>query len=1101
MRGKKGPVPKILEERLLIDDVDRQVLKVAEELSPHNTGKLLVTPSIWEDYVPSLSNISEKVGLAEEVVQEMLNKISQIWGVPSPENLPTNSGFYTKEEAQTNALVNQHKLRWNPELNDYNVTKMHWISGEMGTGTLYTNNDAFLGEKIVRQAMGVDEKLVSYHMQGGIMPDIVTLFGKAKNKRAIMTGLNKKTQDIDETELETIVKKLNLLKMELGRPQLSEKSVNNMRKYVLGTIDSMEEAAESAGFELADNLKNIEPFSEVHLYWSYNDDYNQSEIEDKNIALLRDIHRKMQEASQKVPELEEKLMGLKEEHVRQEIDFELTNRFYDFLTEKRQKSTEKGFEESGKGFKNYTKEFFETKSGKRKHNLNVQLRNKLKKKAKEDLGREYKTFDATFEDSWNRFYDIMTTMKRVGNQRERVNKIIEKTEKDLSKTQKELQRLKAFESSHLVEELEGHSWFTKKIAITPTEAKSLETIKKEVYQSLYKDILIPSMKKSSGREDLQIYLHTDDIISVEVADPQYAIEGRKDDPKRPIGTIFTSIPRTNSQWSNEPLRNSFAQLLRIHEGEISKSIANNKKRPKTKGEFDKRDFAHTDFMFTGWGADGYLSQYKFLIDPTTVQGEYAKDAKIVGYIKTPTRHDLSKLGELMTKGNKGTWAGKRLAKGGTISGSVLLIEHADGTPEEIFFDDAYFKEIANKEFQNEDGTKTTLGERYNELEKKLTNAKSKNSIEKLEKEKSEILKYAQPHIGRLLLQNDLHVGSYSTPGRPSNPDTITSSQLAAIQTYGVTGFQMSLMSEVPHGELGFRSYDSKRETATNDDITHLTDSTNLMRRVKTLEKTMRRKGASLGEIIETTQFYIQEYEEGKPAFLPEDQLNMVDNLVVPANIDLMENGVPLFVGTGNHWMGKRENQSESTVMMGRFEKKYQEQQLLLTGQGTAGQSFSFDYIKVPSLDGKGIDLAFSHKFWHGSTEIDQIPNQLVRARSPATYAVGADRHHPGAIAQQGKMAVLDMGKQLTIPYAKMIGKPASLNGTMTMGYGMEGELILSSRYFANPVIDKISGWNYKSGVLQKARSLIVEAMKDDSLQREMRKISWAAEKFSKKIKI
>jgi len=649
----------------------------------------------------------------------------------------------------------------------------------------------------------------------------------------------------------------------------------------------MEEGAESVAYELSDLVKNLKPFSELHLYWSYNDDYNQSEIEDKNIALLMKIHKGMEEALEKIPDLRENLELLEETAVPDKINSEIANRYYEFLLQKRNDLGKK-FAERGEDFRKYTKEFFENRKGEK--------RAILKKDILKVLGAIPSDFDYEFGEGCNAFYDKYTTMKQVSNRREQINKNAAKSIKAFEKAKKELERLSAFENSYLAEKYGGPAWFTKKIAITPTEAKSLEIIKKEMYKDLYDQVLIPAIKKYSGRDDLQIFLHTDDMICVEVPDPQDSIEGRKDDENRHIGTIFASIPRTNSQWSNEPLLISFAKVQGLHEGEISKAVASGHKKPKTKKDFDKRALADANFVLSSWGADGYLSQYKFRVDPTTIFGEYAKDSNIVGYIKIPTRHDLHKLSELMFRGNKGTWAGKRLAKGGTVSGSDLLIEHADGTIEEIFFDDTYFKKVANMEVDFY-GKKIILGEEYNDLEKKILETKNKKNIVALENQRQILLEKARPQIGRLFLQNDLHVGSYSTPGRPSNLDTITSSQLAALQTYGINGFQMSLMSEALHCELVFRSYDSKRESASNDDLTYSTDPVTFMLRLNLLESKMRKQGASDKQIIEAMKLYVEEFENSLSIFKPEDQLNMFDEIVVPANIELMENGVPLFLGT------------------------------------------------------------------------------------------------------------------------------------------------------------------------------------------------------------
>jgi hypothetical protein len=806
----------------------------------------------------------------------------------------------------------------------------------------------------------------------------------------------------------------------------------------------------------------------------------------------------MRDAGKKLPGLREKEDELKEELIKSEIDSIMTNQYYNFLTKKR--NVENGeFKETGKGFKDYTRDFFETKSGERRYNLDGKLRKDLKKKAQKILGREFETFDSIFEDTWNRFYNLDTSMKQVSKHRETVNSKLNKVERDLKNTQDKIHEAESFARSHMVEQMEGHSWFTKKIAIKPTQAKALETIKKEVYKSLYEDILIPSMKKYANRPDLNIFLHTDEIISVEIPDPQHTIEGKKENKSRSIGTIFTSLPRTNAQWSNEPLVGSFSQVQSFHEGEISNAIATGKKRPKTKGEFDKRNLAHTDVYFSSWGADGYLSQRKFTVDPTTVQGEYVKNSHITTYIKNPTRHDLSKIGKLMIQGNKGTWAGKRLAKGGTISGSTLLIEHANQSPEEIFFDDRYFKKVALTKI-DENGT--TLGQKYNELEKRIYESKNKKEINNLEKERNKLLDIARPVIGRVFLQNDEHLGSYSTPGRPSNVDTITSSQLAAIQTYGVKGFDMNVMSEILHGELAFRSYDSKRESSTNNDITHTSDPVAFMNNLKALELKMRNQGAKDKEILEVTQLYSQEFADGQSIFKQEDQKNIFKEILYPINIELLENNVPLLLGDGNHWMGGKDgNEGEASALASILDGsgKYQAQGILMRGQGASGQSFNFDYFKLPTVNGKGIDAVFTHKMWSGKTEIDQMAHQAIRSRSPAIYYIAADRHHGGAMAQQGKMGVLDIGKQLTIPYAKMIGKSSSVNGHMVMGYGKTDELILSSRYFLNNIVENISGWDYKSGILSRARSLIKEVAYDDSVAREYKKINTMLEKSNEKV--
>ena len=94
---ESGIIPKILEERLLITSEDRILLKVASELSPHDNGKLLITSSILDNYVPSISKIAEKTGKTNEEVKESFERISKVWNIPS-ESLPKNNGYYSDEE-------------------------------------------------------------------------------------------------------------------------------------------------------------------------------------------------------------------------------------------------------------------------------------------------------------------------------------------------------------------------------------------------------------------------------------------------------------------------------------------------------------------------------------------------------------------------------------------------------------------------------------------------------------------------------------------------------------------------------------------------------------------------------------------------------------------------------------------------------------------------------------------------------------------------------------------------------------------------------------------------------------------------------------------
>ena len=168
VKKKVQTVPKILEQRLLIDKTDRQILQAIERLSPFDTGNLYVTGNDMDKDIPSVEMIADEVKMKPNTLMKHLSHIRDVWEVS--ENLPTGNGKYTADEALVHTLLNQHKLRFDPQIDDYRVPQIHFYTSELGLGNLYVNEKAFEGERIFRKAMGFDEIMNSYHIQGGIMP-------------------------------------------------------------------------------------------------------------------------------------------------------------------------------------------------------------------------------------------------------------------------------------------------------------------------------------------------------------------------------------------------------------------------------------------------------------------------------------------------------------------------------------------------------------------------------------------------------------------------------------------------------------------------------------------------------------------------------------------------------------------------------------------------------------------------------------------------------------------------------------------------------------------------------------------------------------------
>lgn len=1098
-------IPKILEERLLITPEDRVLLKTIEEMSPRDTGNIYVTPTIFQNAVPTLKQISEKIGKTKKQVLNDLERIGKIWKLPDSEYLPTNNGIFDKEDALTSAVLNQHKLRWDENFGDYRVPRIHILMGEMGTGTLYTNEEAFMGEKIIRQSLDLNEMLSSYVIQGGLMPEFIQMFGKAKNQRALTTGVDKTVHNGNEESKKDYEEEFDRIKqlLELGGYKQDTKSYNNIKKNIINTISSTEEAARSVAYQVAPLFKDIPEDRPIHYQWSYNDWANMLETMDTLLPKLRKIHKEMSDASKNLPEWREERDKLKEGLSENLVQKLIGERVYYHINTRKEKypheseltkeDEKKLFPERGEEYKKLQDSFFKTKKGAKTKMLKA-LKGKVKKEFEGITGKKIddklkeEEFDSLFYETVHKFYDEFTTFNKLKDFYEKGQKTFKNISNKIHSLEDKIHEAERFENSLLAEN-ETPAYFTKKVAISPTEAKIFYMITKQINKNYY-DLMFSEINKINEKKN-KFLVHADDVINFEVPDPQHSIEGRDEDKKRPIGTTFLSMPRTNSQKSNEPILNSFSELQGFHEGEISEAVKKHKSKPKTKGEHNKRDYAYPDVALTSYGADGFNMQEKMTIDQITIQGEYAKAPLITTYIKVPTRHDTQKLGELMSRGNKGIWPAKRIVKGGNTTGIVIYTQHPDQSNETLFIDDDYLKQIGQK-----------YGEKYSKLENDLKRFEIESKKEEIEKTKTEIsnlLEEVKPEIYKVLLQGDVHLGSYSTVGRVSNVDGVRASQLIALQTNGFNNLKYSIMSEALHGEQAFRSHDSKREASTNDFLTVSNDAIGFMKRLNILENQMRKKGANDRQILEATQQYVKEFEEGQPKFKPEDQKAIFMEVLYSPNKEMMDNGIPLFVEAGNHWMQKKENEDEANVIASMFDRKYQEQKILRRGQSASGQGFTYELIQLPGKNGP-INAVSAHKMWHGRSEISLISSQASRTREDAVYIFVKDRHHYGAGAEKGKMYILDVGKQSTIPYRKMIGKSASVRGTIVGGYGGKGELVLSTRSYLDPIVDIISGWDYKMAILSRSKSLIEEATNDDSVYREMKNMNFLLEKNKEKYK-
>jgi len=1060
-KQEKQAIPKVLEERLLISEEHRKILKAAEKLSPVDTGYIYMPGNPLDRQVPTVGMIAEEAGMKEEEVRKKISEIKDVWKLP--DKLPTNFRF-TEEEALISALVNQHKLRWDPEIGDYRVPRIHVYNGELGTGMLYTNKKAFLGEQLFRRATGLNEMLNSYHVQGGVMPSIIMMFGKRKNNAAIMTGLNQTGKIPSKKEFDNLK---NLLEM-VQKGEITPKQAKNLRDYVVNTIDSQPEAAGSVAHELAVLLKGIPEHVPIHLFYSFNDDSNLSEIEDVMITNINEIRRLTSKAAENLPKMKEQLHETKRSVATFALSLGVADYLLKVIAEAEEAPPKEGEKKeglpTGKAFRKYIDEkFFFEENGNASPGLK-KLKITLKKRYFTELGREDEAdFEREFENAKIRYFNnpAITELGDIKRRKGVDEKKRTRTVTNLVNLKDGIAELEEYAKAIEAEKQEGHAWFTKKIAITPTQAKAKLMLEKIIYKDIYEKILIPKVKELLGK-NLNINLHTDREISVFVEDPATLLKMNDYPDNKLYGTIITSVPRTNRQRSNEPLLDSIRELQKKHETAIATRLKLKMQKPKTVREFAKRhSSAFSDVIFTSWGADGYRMMPKFVIEPTELRGEYQGDTETAWYLKCPTRHDVEALGDLLKKGNRGTWEGKRLEKGGPTTGNVVQIIYPDQSQEWMFVDDKHYEWLAD-----------TFGAKAQALEKKLANARSETSRQKLTEELEEIYEQVRPNMGYVLLANDLHFGAFNLQGRPNNIDYIRASQLAALQSLGFNTITAAAETEALHGDMKIRShgYYSYKEGQLEDPITFGI-------KLGMLENGLKKQGANLKTILEHVQAYTEEQMHSRSVFHPEKQKEMFKNLAHPMFVELMENDVVVYFGSGNHWQQSHsENEANALALM--FNQKYAYKGLLRTLDTSTGQSYSIDTIKLPSNEGIDIRAVLAHKMWHGSTEISDLANQAIGQKKDALFYITADRHHPGQVAEKERYFVLDVGKQTTMKRVPEIGKASSVRGTAAMGYSQRRDLLYSMRLWLDPVVSKIIGWDEKREVLKTNWDTIQSEMAD-----------------------
>lgn len=1032
-------VPTILQECLSLTENDRKLLNVLAENAPSDTTQLYLPTGNFGGSFLSVKELAKKLRTNEQSVRDRLEHIRVVWNIPEQENLPTNNNTITLEDALIRAVLNQHILRFDNEIQDYRVPRIHFYSSELGIGQLYTNNKAFRGERIFRKAMGYNEVMNSYHLQGGVMPELIFMFGKQKNQRALLTGLNQSGAELDLDEINY----LEMLIESVQEKPLTAKQEMHIRENFARTLDSMEEAAKSSAYELAPLLTDIPTYVPIHIYYSYNDDSNLSEIEDHLISRMRKIHQKMKEASDNLPNKRDNLNELRSKKG-------IINTYLQIV-----RYLVQSFGISKKAF---STELFQQKM----RNLMLDEEDTYTKSFEVIINEAKNWYLENIEKDETSFYNIIFscvdqllakahTLHTLRVEIKKGTENYQKVNAKIVQLEAKIAELEQFELAFETEQRSGHSWFTKVIAIKPTEAKVNEMLKKELYRNLYKEIMLPELQLITGKKH-DIHVHTDREITVYVPDPMQLLDKHTYPDNKLYGTTITAIPRTNRQRSNEPLLESTFELQKKHECSIATRLKLAKKRPTTIQKFNKRESCFSDVVWTSYGADGFRLQPKLVVAPTMVAEEYEHSTEIVYYLKTPTRHDTKKMGDQMKRGNKGTWAAKRVDKGGPTTGQVMQIRHADGSNEWFFFDDDFYENIAD-----------TYGDCFEDIEHKLEKAKlQKKSIKEYSTAYKNLCEKICVDLRYILLANDIHLGSYTMPGRPSNIDMTKASTEVALQTLGYGAITSMQGSEFLHGHLKFGSYDSSYEGL---DINPL----KLGKSGVILLEDLRKHGVPYEKILELLMLFIEENEYSRAVFKVRDQKEMFAQFLKPIMTELMDRGCSIFLGAGNHWNSSNKYEDEVSAIASVFDDKYRDSGKLIY-RHSGGQSYSLDVVSLPA--NVPIRALIAHKMRHGKTEISAIMDQAVGTKQNALFVITADRHHSGMIAEKERFGILDTGKQSVMPYVMAIGKASSTRGMVALGYSPNRDLCYSARFWMDDVVHKLTGWNRKARLLSETHKII-----------------------------
>ncbi|MEA3430634.1 MAG: hypothetical protein U9R08_05155 [Nanoarchaeota archaeon] len=429
----------------------------------------------------------------------------------------------------------------------------------------------------------------------------------------------------------------------------------------------------------------------------------------------------------------------------------------------------------------------------------------------------------------------------------------------------------------------------------------------------------------------------------------------------------------------------------------------------------------SDVVISVHGKGGFRFQPTPKQTEDTVKGEERETPELVMDMKLPTFQSYSAL-KWARKKNLKNWHTKRYDSKNYASGAVIHTVKENGVQEVEYIDMLDLIEFGE------------ISGEIQLLEQKIVDTKSSRQKKKLQKRVNELINLVKIETEKIEVSGDQHVGCPNVPGRPSNYDFISASQVyqtdAGLPCLIVT-------SEVLHGTLqkifsSNKQYFSEVPKKREDLEKKIVEDTSLSDEEK---------------VAELQKFYKVQHESTPITSNSVAKLE-VKRRVVPYLEKILENGGTVVLVSGNHYNCST-GEDEAYELASMLDLKYVDNGQVQIFDGL-GAKYGSGTMRLPN----GKKLYSAHKPQNGTDEVAGAMNQVLKANLDAAIFVFFDRHHCGGGYANGSAFVAAPGMQPWNKYVDAIGKCPGLRGLVNMFYD-PGKRYFKWEFVLDPTLEGV----------------------------------------------